>query len=710
MSILTVLRTHINRRPCHGSARERPALFLFVILLATIVTLPPRALAGTAHEPGLGDCDDYNVDRNPYYGDLHVHTALSMDAVQHGTMGGPSEAYRFAKGEAIALPPHDKDGHSDRVLQLERPLDFAAVTDHSEFLAETSLCFNKNSLLYFGAYCTIMRGSPAGNKNIDSVAFGLGLGGVSLPGGKTSLSVCDLFPGVCEKRRKDTWAKVQQAADEHYDRSERCRFTTFVGYEWTGSPLLNNQHRNVIFRNENVTALPVSYFDAAKPETLWAKLDAGCTNSQQGCEVLTIPHNSNLGGGTMFQPYTERRNPYSVALAQQRARLEPLVEIYQHKGASECISNAYAPLASQDELCNFELVVKNICTGASDDAADCKPLCSATQVFGAFSGMCVEPSDFVRGALQNGLAEKRRIGVNPFRLGVIASTDTHNATPGAVEEYQFQGHQGENDGELSTRIGTAPKAATPIAKSLGKIASMGTMKHYGPGGLAVVWAEQRSRDAIFDAMQRRETYATSGPRITTRFFAGDLPGNLCDSADLVKTGYSSGVPMGGELDAQKFLHHAPRFVVSALMDPGTESHPGVPLQRLQIVKAWERHGETHEKVFDVAGDPENGASVNPATCEPQGQGYAGLCTVWKDPEFNPDDNALYYARVLENPSCHWSRMQCNAEFGKRQLDCTTLPVDDPLRACCDGTLPESIQERTWTSPIWVNAQAEETLP
>lgn len=656
-------------------------------------------------EPALGDCNDYNLDKNPYYGDLHVHTRLSMDAAQAGTVNGPEEAYRFAKGEPLELPPYDKDGHSQHVIQLERPLDFTAVTDHSEFLAEANLCFNKTSLLYYGPYCTIMRGSKAGNKDIDSVAFALGLGGTSLPGGFTSLSLCELFPSICKQRRTDTWRQIQNAAQEAYDTTSNCSFTAFVGYEWTGSPMLNNQHRNVIYRNNIVSELPVSYFEASKPDLLWSMLDASCTDKHNGCEVLTIPHNSNLGGGEMLQPYTERKTPYSPTLAATRQRMEPLIEVYQHKGASECITNAYAPLASQDELCNFELVIQHLCTGSPDDAPDCRPLCSESYYVpnGGFSGLCLEPSDFARGALRNGLAVQRSVGVNPFKLGFIASTDTHNASPGAVEEYAFVGHQGDNDSDLSARIGMAPAATSPIAQAAGPFVGFGTMKHYGPGGLAVVWAEQNSRNAIFDAMQRHETYATSGPRITTRFFGGfGLPDDLCDAGQFVAQGYAKGVPMGGDLAAAS-SGQSPSFAVSALMDAGTAGHPGTPLQRIQIIKGWEENGETFEHVYDVVGDPHNGATVDVNTCQPQGSGFTSLCKVWNDPDFKPAQNAFYYARVLENPSCHWSRMQCNEEFSKRHLDCQSLPKDDPLAACCDGSMPDTIQERTWTSPIWVNA-------
>lgn len=673
----------------------------------TGMSKPPQVEEPVAkQEPALGDCNDYNPLKNPYFGDLHIHTSFSMDAAQFGTIKTPFDAYQFAKGEPLPLPPYDKNGDSQRIIQLDRPLDFAGITDHSEFLAETSLCFNRNSLLYYGAYCAIMRGTPEGNSPIDSIAFVLGLGGASIPGGKLPLSICKLHPELCDKRLNDAWYEVQNAAQQAYDNSESCSFTSFVGYEWTGSPLLNNQHRNVIFRNDVVSESPISYFDAAKPEHLWAGLDADCTHKDNGCEVLTIPHNSNLGGGTMFQPYTEHKNPYSPELAAQRQRMEPLVEIYQHKGASECISDASAPFASNDEFCGFELLLPNICHGDGNDAPDCKPLCSNSIIpIGGFTGICIEPSDFVRGALREGLSEQARIGVNPFKYGFIGSTDTHNATPGSVEERDFQGHVGENDSTLENRIGLAEAADNELAQAFSDLLGFATLKGYSPGGLAVVWAEQNSRHAIFDNMQQRETYATSGPRIITRFFGGwDLPEDLCQAADFVAQGYDLGVPMGGDLPAGGHQNQAPAFAVSAFMDAGTARFPGTPLQRIQIVKGWEDKGETFEQVYEVAGDPESNAGVNTQTCETYGEGFSSLCKVWRDPDFDPQQNAFYYARILENPTCRWSRLQCNATMAEQQLSCADIDENHPLAACCDGSIPDTIQERAWTSPIWYQSQ------
>lgn len=674
-----------------------------LLLLVTGMSKPPETpTPPTVTEPNIGDCTQYSPLKNPYFGDLHVHTGYSMDAAQFGAIKTPADAYRFAKGEPIELPPYDKKGRSDRIIQLERPLDFTAVTDHSEFLAETNLCFHKDSVTYYGPYCTTMRGTESGSSPLDTLSFVLGIGGAAIPGGNITLSMCNFHPELCGKRSNDSWQAIQQAAQQAYDTSSNCSFTSFIGYEWTGAPLLNNQHRNVIYRNGNVSEKPISYFDADKPEELWQMLDASCRDKQNGCEVLTIPHNSNLAGGTMFQPYTERHNPYTPELSAQRQRMEPLIEIYQHKGASECISNGNAPLGSEDELCSFELVVPEICTGADDDSETCTPLCSDMLIgFGGFSGLCVEPSDFARGALRNGLKEQRRTGVNPFQYGFIGSTDTHNATPGAVEERDFKGHTGTNDTNLESLIGTAAAADNDFAQKFGAIAKLASLRRYSAGGLAVVWAEQNSRNAIFDSMQKREAYATSGPRIITRFFGGwDLPQNMCETSDFVAKGYSSGVPMGSDLPAKPGASTSPTFAVSALMDIGTQKFPGTELQRIQIVKGWESNGETFEKVFEVAGNPNNGASVETQTCNTQGPGYANLCQVWKDPEFSSEQNAFYYARVVENPTCRWHKYQCNAVFEERNLSCDSLPADDPLIACCDGSIPDTIQERAWTSPIW----------
>jgi hypothetical protein len=292
------------------------------------------------------------------------------------------------------------------------------------------------------------------------------------------------------------------------------------------------------------------------------------------------------------------------------------------------------------------------------------------------------PLSTVREALGEGLVQQARIGANPFRLGLIGSTDTHLGTPGLVDEDAFVGHAA---GLSTSRLAVPPLPDEPLMN---------------PGGLAGVWAEENSRDAIFEAMRRRETWGTSGPRIVVRFFGGfELPEDLCAAPDLAARGYAQGVPMGADLrpPAGGAAASGPAFAVQALRDPGVAGHAGTPLQRVQIVKVFEAGGTAHERVVEVAGNPASGAGVDLASCEPQGPGFDSLCTVWRDPDFDPARHALYYARVVENPSCRWTTFACNA----RGVDCADPGSVGPgLEACCDPELPRTIQERAWTSPIW----------
>jgi hypothetical protein len=286
--------------------------------------------------------------------------------------------------------------------------------------------------------------------------------------------------------------------------------------------------------------------------------------------------------------------------------------------------------------------------------------------WGALGGKgCSSRLDYARYALIEGLREADRIGVNPYEFGLIGATDIHSGTPGPTEEW-----------ETTTFDARVPGPG------------------YNLGGLAAVWAEENSREAIFQALRRREVYATSGPRMTVRLFAGwDYPENLCDAADLVALGYAGGVPMGSELPPQVTSSEggkAPVFVVSAMQDAGTAEHPGNLLQRVQIVKGWsDPDGTFHQEITDVVGKRDNGASVDTATCQTSGPGEHQLCTVWRDPTFDPNQRAVYYARVFENPSCRFSTRICNAaDPGSKPAGCT------------DPSLPTTIQDRAWTSPIW----------
>ena len=500
-------------------------------------------------EVPLGDCDDYNLLRNPYFGDLHVHTSYSFDAITHGTNNDPQDAYAFAKGTPLNLPVTEMFSPDTQVIQLERPLDFAAVTDHAEGLAPVDICHNLTSIQYFSPYCLAYRASDWGNSLIDSISFVLGGYPLALPGGVIDHMVCIVSPKRCELAVLNMWNKIQNAAELAYDRSTDCSFSTFIGYEYTGVPLLNNQHRNVIFKNDVVVSRPIDYMDADTDHELWNLLDAGCTDLENGCEVLTTPHNSNLSGGTMYvasvadQPYTEE-----VAL--QRQRLEPLMEIYQTKGDSECLNSLLDPLGSQDELCDSDKMVRLCENGETTE--DCVPLCSDLPFsYGGFSGSCVEPGDFARGVLKKGLLEEIRMGANPFKTGFIASTDTHNASPGNVNEKLYFGHHGNKDGDFVARVGKGllqSGTEGALGEVVGSIFGGVDAIKRNPGGLAVVWAEQNSRSVLFEAMKSREAYGTSGTRIIARFFGGwNYDAEMCDAADFVAQGYSSGVPMGSDL-------------------------------------------------------------------------------------------------------------------------------------------------------------------
>jgi hypothetical protein len=660
------------------------------LLLFASVALPlaVRAAAVTRTET-REPCARADPLRNVYFGDLHVHTALSFDASALGVRARPRDAYRFARGEPIGLRPYDEHGAGQRHAQLARPLDFAVVTDHAELLGETHICHSPGAPGYESLICRLVRRWPL-------LAYIFVNGRMLNVSDPVRYSFCGPGGAACRDAARIPWREIRDAAEEAYDRTSACRFTSFVGYEWSGNPDSSMIHRNVVFRNHVVPDYPFSYVDDPRAEGLWRALQADCLDRHDGCDVLTIPHNSNLSGGRLFSVETADGRPIGRDDALQRAAMEPLVEVLQHKGDSECRLAA----ASADELCGFE------------------KLPFATMDQQPFPFLWAQPPlrSFIREALGEGLALEARLGANPFKYGLIASTDAHMGTPGYVDEQDFLGHAAGGD--------TAALA----------IPDMPDVIEFNPGGLAALWAEENSRDALFEAMRRREAYGTSGPRITVRLFGGwDYPADLCTRTDFVAQGYRNGVPMGGDLPPVDTLSRegegdaidpaplsrphpdplrpgsgqalprgrgsltGPTFALWALRDPGTPSRPGTQLQRLQVIKIWLDGDTPRERVYDVAGDARGGARVNPSTCEQSGKGFDQLCTVWRDPEFRPDAAALYYARVVENPSCRWSAYVCNAH----RVDCAdpgSVPTD--LAGCCDPGYPRVIQERAWTSPIW----------
>lgn len=599
------------------------------------------ALAGCGAEPGptyvdaREPCADRNPRRNLYFGDLHVHTAYSFDAWVHDVRADPADAYAFARGAEI-------EGR-----RIDRPLDFAAVTDHSEFLAEVEGCTTPGSAVYDLQRCVTFRaGTPA-----SLVGFGIELDD---PMPARFEDLCGPEGIDCPGRAEAVWRRTIEAAEAAYDRSSACEFTSLIGYEWSGSVGLSNLHRNVIFRTSATPRAPVTHFEAPSAGELWRRLQEECRDALPGCEVLAIPHGTNWSNGNLFFPEGD------ATQAEIRADLEPLLEIYQHKGDAEC-SAGVSGIGGPDELCSFE----KLRLPPFDDCGE------GTGSQGMVGRGCVSRLDFLRGVLLAGLKEERRIGVNPYRVGVIASTDTHNGTPGMVRETSYTGHVGKQEGDALARL-TGAVPAGP---------------RNSPGGLVAVWAEENSREAIFDALQRREVYGTSGPRIAVRVFGGwELPDDLCSSGDFVARGDAAGVPMGAEAKPRPGPEDRWTIAVSASRDPTS-----APLERVQVIKGWlDAEGAGQIAVFDVAGGP-GGAKVDASTCQKESTGADLLCAVWRDPDFNPERPAFYYVRVVEDPVCRWS-----------WLDCLRLPAAERPAACSDPTIARVIQERAWTSPIWVS--------
>ncbi len=629
---------------------------------------PARSLAaaGATSE----HCAQRYPQRRAWFGALHVHTAASYDATAFGVQTTVDQAYRYARGESVPLSLRgDPPDFEPPLLTISSPLDFMAVTDHAGQLGENRLCFTEGSAAYGTLACGLFRGDirlPV-QEHMQSL---MRLASLTIFGDQRSARVCGADGSRCREWALEAWQENQRQAEAHQDRSADCSFTTFHGYEYTLAKEASNLHRNVIFGSDSVPQAPLSFREAGQPEQLWRWLEDTCIGAGTGCDALAIPHNSNWSNGRMFFPPGNLELPRAEQreLAGLRARLEPLAEIMQVKGDSECRNGIASVLGAADEFCDFEKL-----RVAGESIPDCG------EGFGSGAMMlkgCTSRYSFVRYALTAGLRDRAKLGINPFEFGIVAASDTHIGMPSAGRERGNPGAHG-NDRDLKHRL--ISKVEVP-----GDIAA-GSPVRYNPGGLAGVYAEENSRESLFAAMKRRETFGTSGPRITPRFFAGHgLSRDLCQAPDGIEQAYRQGVPMGGVLVAGE---GSPVFLASASSDPRAGANL---LQRIQIVKGWsDGSGQTHQAVYDVAGDPDNGASVDPDSCEVSGAGFVQLCTTWQDPDFDPAQGAVYYSRVLENPSCRWSRHDCNA-----------LPEAERPASCSDPALPWQIQERAWTSPIW----------
>ena len=613
---------------------------------------PPAPPIACAHRDPL---------RQVFWGDLHVHSSLSADAWSFDVRVSPEDAYRYARGAALRLPGPQGSG---RELRSARPLDFMAVTDHAEFLGEVALCGTPGSAVYESEGCRSYR-SQEGRGSLFARL-------IVDPAPRRISDICGAGDRRCTRAQRAVWERLQEAAEAAHDRSAECRFTTFVGYEYTSHKRGSNLHRNVIFRNDHVPELPTSYLEETNEWGLWERLERECLDAGTGCDVIAIPHNSNISSGRMFSldmPGADTREE-KIRRARLRARIERLVEVMQHKGDSECARQVSGVLGEPDELCDFEKL--SLLGGLSGPCPEGPE--AASQVARGMG--CSTPLNFARYALMEGLVQARELGVNSLAFGLVAGTDTHNGMGGAVQERGYAGHLGTGDDSVAERVSVDARVAGNVVNN--------------PGGLVAVWAEENSRDSLFDAMRRREAYGTSGPRIRLRFFGGyEYPENLCLHPDIAEQGYAQGVPMGAVLPSLPEAGGAPVFAVSALQDPGTPEAPGGLLERIQIVKGWvDAQGRKHQQVHDVAGEIGE-ASVDLETCAPTGPGHASLCGLWRDPDFDSSLQAFYYARVVENPSCRYSAWQC-----------LSLPEEQRPRACTDARVPQTIQERAWSSPIW----------
>ena len=594
--------------------------------------------------PGYSPYAGRRYPTRPLFGDQHVHTGWSADAGMSGTTLGPEDAFRFARGEEVTAT-------SGQPAQLSRPLDWIALTDHSDGMGVIDLIRKGDPE---------MMADPTLKRWHDMMAEGGASGQAAVMELIAAQSNKKLPPLVTDPRfAKTTWDRATEIVEKY---NEPGRFTALIGYEWTSNAGGgDNLHRNVIYRDgrdKALMALPMTTFESENPEDLWKWMDAW--EKKTGGKLLAIPHNGNLSNGRMFELQTFNGGPPTREWAQQRARWEPLFEVIQFKGQSE----AHPSLSPTDEfIAGYELWDRG-----NLNLVPKKP------------GMIQH--EYLREALKNGLKFEKQLGANPFKYGMAAGTDTHNALVAAEEDSFFC---------KFVSCEPRPDRWSENAMKFGDRVVKGW--EVTAAGYTAVWATENTREAIWDAMKRRETYATSGTRLWLRFFGGyDFqPGDLYARAPAIP-GYAKGVPMGGELPRSPG-GKAPTFMVAALKDPY-----GGNLDRVQIVKGWvDASGGTREKIYDVAWSspdkrkpdatgklPSVGNTVDVARATWTNTiGSPELGTVWTDPDFDASVPAFYYARVIEIPTPRWTAY--DAAYFKVKMS---------------ADVPMVTQERAWSSPIW----------
>lgn len=571
-----------------------------------------------------------------YFGNLHVHTRWSFDAYINAAAGGPDDAYRWAKGESI---PGGGDGTP---LKIKVPLDWYAVSDHAEYLGALPLMGDANSPVSSHPLAADITGDDP-KKSFDAYT--------------------EILDGISNRRpdpllndpvlAKSIWSEMVEIADRHY---EPGKFTTMAAFEWSANPDWRNLHRIVFFKDtKHVPLVPFSALDSDRPEDLWRWMDE---QRAQGNDVLAIPHNGNASDGIMFPAEKSYGgSELNKAYAETRMRNEPAYEISQIKGTSE----THPALFPNDEFGTFELWDYTLASTATPPEH--------------------KSGGYVREALIRGLKLEQDGNGNPFKYGFIGDSDTHNSAS-AIEEDNYTGKFGfENDPKH--RLQGPPGVSAAAAKQV---------RQFSSGGVAAVWARANTREEIFEAIRRKETYATSGPRLKLRFFAGfEMQLATLTSPEGLQNAYKAGVPMGGDLGGTADPKARPQFLVHALKEAG-----GANLDRIQIIKGWiDGEGKQQYKIVNVALSDDRKADAD-GKIPPVGNtvnikdatytntiGDTELSTTWTDEEFDPEQPAMYYVRVLEIPTPRWSTYDAAR---------TGLPLPDDL--------PTSIQERAWSSPIW----------
>ena len=600
------------------------------------------ALTAAMAFPAMADAQDA-AKRQAYFGETHVHTSWSFDAYIFGNhLTGPADAYKYAKGEPIKHPL----GYD---IQITTPLDWMGVTDHSEYAGVVRLSNDPSSpISKLPIAEKLIVKDPA---DIQRIYLWLA----------TSMIEAKPIADLVKPEISDTvWQENNKAADAA---NEPGKFTAFCSYEWTSNPDYQNMHRNVFFKDcANVPERPFSSLESQAPEDLWAWMD---DQRKTGMDLLAISHNANLSGGLMYPTEVDfKGRPIDQAWAESRDRNERLTEIKQIKGASE----THPLLSPNDEFASFEVL---------------------NYLLGDPGGRFVTlGGSYVRQALKDGVAMQQASGYNPFKTGVVGGSDSHNTGVPYRQENFFGGH-GRLDGTTKERMGGHNFAGMDV-------------RFENPAGLTGLWAEENTRASLFEAMQRKETFATSGPRMQIRLFSGwGYGGDLATRDDWVTAAYAGGVPMGGDLPAPPAVTRsgetAPHFVVWAVKDPSAAN-----LDRIQIVKGWSDNGQSFERVHDVVWsgdrvpDPFTGqVPAIPSTVDVVNATYADttgsaeLIATWTDPDFDPALDAFYYARALAVPTPRWTTIQA------RDLG---VPPPEMVAA--------TVQERAWSSPIWYTPTSE----